>query len=119
MVLIRGRYVTHFLHDFSIPSQHHIYSLLRAASLHTHQLPEWSGGRFHINNKLFLICLPGMAWFGYYVSALGGGLVQQVARVVVKKICFLNFCSLCLDEVASRPDEFCEIRRKYFMIDSS
>lgn len=74
------RYVTNFLHDFSIPSQHHIYSLLQAASLHTHQLPEWSGGRFHINNKLFLICLPGMAWFGYYFSALGGGLVQQVAR---------------------------------------
>lgn len=77
------------------------------------------GRAFSHQQQIVSDMLPGMAWFGYYVSALGGGLVQQVARVVVKKICFLNFCSLCLDEVASRPDEFCETRRKYFMIDSS
>lgn len=92
MGLIRGRYVTNFLHDFSIPSQHHIYSLLRAASLHTHQLPEWSGGRFDIN-KLFLIRLPGMAWFGYYFSALGGGLGLQVAHRGEEN---LLFCRLFL-----------------------
>ena len=37
---------------------------------------------------------------------------------MVKRIFCFAVYSLCLDEVASRPDEFCEIRRKYFMIDS-